>query len=191
MDGCCEPGDRDSRCVFGKALLVRAAGCECAARRSMAEGEWIECLSRVAHRRCAGLLAAMHERARFALKLPVPGRALLHVQAMRLQCGGLLALEGQIGATSQAAGEEPAATATPAASANPAPVPMPRQAPPVPELAPPTHMPTRVPNVHQLALLAHERFDGFGNLPWDRIVRTAAAWTPRRRLAPRAADRRT
>ena len=34
----------------------------------------------------------MRERARFALRLPPPGQPLIHMHALRLQCGGLAAL---------------------------------------------------------------------------------------------------
>ena len=50
------------------------------------------CGSPVARINCATLAALLHERARFALRLPPPGRPLMHVQALRLQCGGLAAL---------------------------------------------------------------------------------------------------
>ena len=42
---------------------------------------------------CVTLAALLHERARFALRLPRAGQPLMHAQAMRLHCGGLLALQ--------------------------------------------------------------------------------------------------
>jgi hypothetical protein len=87
---CC--GDSDSACVFAKALLARAASCALVQRRALAERELLECTSAVARINCAMLAALMHERSRFALKLPPAGRPLLHAQALRLQCGGLGAL---------------------------------------------------------------------------------------------------
>jgi len=83
---CC--GSR-SACVFAKALLARAAVCELAQRRAVAEREVIECPSPVARTNCGTLSALLHERARFALRLPGPGQPLIHAQALRLQCGGL------------------------------------------------------------------------------------------------------
>lgn len=86
---CC---DSAIGCVFAKALLARAAVCELAHRRALAEREMIECPSPVARTNCGTLAALLHERARFALRLPAPGQPLIHAQALRLQCGGLQAL---------------------------------------------------------------------------------------------------
>lgn len=93
---CARPGG--SACVFAKALLSRASSCELAARRTWGEQEVLECRSPVARINCATLAALLHERARFALRLPPPGRPLMHQQAMRLQCGGLAALRETLGA---------------------------------------------------------------------------------------------
>jgi hypothetical protein len=87
--GCCASGDG---CVFAKALLARSAACELARRRSLGEREVLECGSPVARINCATLAALLHERARFALRLPAPGRPLMHVHALKLQCGGLAGL---------------------------------------------------------------------------------------------------
>lgn len=89
-NSCC--GDSESVCVFAKALLAHAAHCSLVQRRALAERELLECTSPVARINCAMLAALMHERSRFALKLPPAGRPLLHAQALRLQCGGLGAL---------------------------------------------------------------------------------------------------
>jgi hypothetical protein len=53
----------------------------------------LDCASPVALTNCGTLAALMRERARFALRLPPATRPLLHVQALRLQCGGLAALQ--------------------------------------------------------------------------------------------------
>jgi hypothetical protein len=74
-------------------LLARAAQCELAARRSLGERDLIECSSVAARTHCATLAALMHERARFALRLPSPGRPMIHAQALRLHCGGLVGLQ--------------------------------------------------------------------------------------------------
>jgi hypothetical protein len=87
---CCES---DQACVFAKALLSHTAGCELAQRRAVAERVLVECPSPVARTNCGTLAALLHERARFALRLPTPGRPLIHMQALRLQCGGLVALQ--------------------------------------------------------------------------------------------------
>jgi hypothetical protein len=94
-NACCESG---SVCVFAKALLARVAVCELAARRSIGEREIVECRSAVARTNCGTLAALMHERARFALHLPGPGHPMIHAQALRLHCGGLLGLQRALGA---------------------------------------------------------------------------------------------
>jgi hypothetical protein len=93
--GCCESR---SACVFGKALLVRAAACELAVRRSLGERELLECGSPVARLNCETLAALLHERARFALRLPAPGHPLMHAQALRLHVGGLQGLQQALAA---------------------------------------------------------------------------------------------
>ena len=93
---CCA-GTSTSACVFGKALLSRTLSCELAARRTRGEQEVLECTSPVARINCGTLAALLHERSRFALRLPGPGRPLMHQQAMRLQCGGLTAMRELLG----------------------------------------------------------------------------------------------
>lgn len=92
---CCESS---GGCVFAKALLARSAVCELAQRRALAERDVIDCTSPVARMNCATLAALLHERARFALRLARPGQPLLHAQAVRLQCGGLLGVQQALGA---------------------------------------------------------------------------------------------
>jgi hypothetical protein len=87
---CCGSSGRD--CVFAKALLARTASCGLARQRSVGERELLECGSPVARINCGTLAALLHERSRFALRLPSIGRPLMHMHALRLQCGGLAAL---------------------------------------------------------------------------------------------------
>ena len=89
-DACCPSG---TVCVFAKALLARVAVCGLAGRRSVGERELVECSSVVARTNCGTLAALMHERARFALRLPGPGQLMIHAQALRLHCGGLIGLQ--------------------------------------------------------------------------------------------------
>lgn len=91
---CCGPAQR---CVFAKALLSRGVACECSARSAQGEQMHVVCISPVARTNCSTLAALLHERSRFALRLPSPGRPLLHAQALRLQCGGLAALQQLLG----------------------------------------------------------------------------------------------
>lgn len=90
MDSCC---DSATACVFSRALLARSAGCALATRRSLGERDVVECPSPVARINCSTLAALLHERARFALKLPRPGQPLIHAQALRLHCGGLAGVQ--------------------------------------------------------------------------------------------------
>ena len=87
---CC---DGELACVFSKALLAHSAVCELSARRALAERETIECSSPVARINCSTFAALLHERARFPMRLPAAHKPLMHMQALRLQCGGLLALQ--------------------------------------------------------------------------------------------------
>lgn len=87
---CC---DSATACVFSKALLARTAVCEKSIRRALAEREVIECNAPVARINCTTLAALLHERSRFSLRLPAPGKPLIHMHALRLQCGGLAALQ--------------------------------------------------------------------------------------------------
>lgn len=91
---CCESG---TVCVFAKALMAKAAVCELSSRRSVGERELVECSSAVARTNCATLAALMHERARFALRLPSPGHPMIHAQALKLHCGGLIGLKHALG----------------------------------------------------------------------------------------------
>ena len=92
---CC---DAVAPCVFARALLAHSATCELSQRSAVGEHETLTCSSPVARMNCATLAALLHERARFALHLPAPGRPLMHVQALRLQCGGLTALRQALAA---------------------------------------------------------------------------------------------
>jgi len=95
-DACC--GTSGMTCVFSKALLARSAVCECAQRCSVGERELVQCVSPTARTNCTTLAALLHERARFALRLPRPGQPLIHAKALRLQCGGVVALQASLGA---------------------------------------------------------------------------------------------
>jgi hypothetical protein len=82
----------ETSCVFAKALLAGVADCECSRRTVQGEGLAVECTRALARTNCATLLALLRERCRFALKLPTGAAPMIHMQALRLQCGGLSAL---------------------------------------------------------------------------------------------------
>lgn len=150
---CCD--DSPSGCIFDKALLAQQARCECATRRAVGERLLVECSSAVARTHCVLLAALLHERARFALKLPPPGRPVIHMQALRLQCGGLRALQQSMerDGDGDAAGDG-------------------------------TDRPAR-PDVHQLVAQAQARHGSLTDLPWPGLVAAIASWQmPRRRGPP-------
>lgn len=161
--GCCGV---DHGCVFAKALLARAASCECAGRRLAGEATAIDCRSPVAHHNCETLAALLAERASFTLRLPPPGRPLLHMQALRLQCGGVAALRELLegaeapGVTDCGSG---AHAARPRAGAT-----------------------TADTDIHRLVLAARERHASLADLPWATLVPRIQAWAPRRRAGPRS-----
>lgn len=91
--GCAVP----DACVFSKALLAQQARCQCSQRRALGERELIVCTSGPAWLNCGTVAALLHERARFALRLPPAGRPVEHAKALRLQCGGLAGLRHALG----------------------------------------------------------------------------------------------
>lgn len=93
MDRCC---DHPNPCVFAQALLARSAVCGLSQRLQLAERELLVCTRPAARHNCSTLAALLHERARFALRLPPASRPLMHLQAQRLHCGGLAALQASL-----------------------------------------------------------------------------------------------
>ncbi|MCC7116231.1 MAG: hypothetical protein IT520_17805 [Burkholderiales bacterium] len=84
-------------CVYAPALLAGCASCTLAQRRSLAERVAVGCASADARDGCARFLAALRERAAFALRLRADA-PLRHAAAMKLQCGGLSGLAEAAGA---------------------------------------------------------------------------------------------
>lgn len=93
---CC---DIAQGCAFSKALMAGAGRCELSQRSCAGDHEGLACTSPVARMNCATFTALLHERARFALRLPPPGRPLMHVHALRLQCGGVAGLQQVLAAS--------------------------------------------------------------------------------------------
>lgn len=85
-------------CVFERAILAGCAVCELARRRALAEREVLTCTVPVARINCATLLDLLHERARFALRLPRAGEPIAHAKMMQLQCGGLRGVQAAMDA---------------------------------------------------------------------------------------------
>ena len=154
-------------CIFAKALLARSASCECAERRQAGETSTVACLSPVAHHNCETLAALFAERARFALKLPPAGRPMLHVQALRLQCGGVAALREHMGTHMGVHGGEKIGD---------------HIVDPVGDRAGPGS--DAATDVHRLVQAAQQRHQSLTELPWAELVPRMRAWAPRRRGAP-------
>lgn len=122
--------------------MAGEAGCTLARRRPRGEIDAILCASPVAHAHCATLLQQLRSRSRFALRLPGPDALIPHVQAMRLQCGGALALARELGHD-------------------------------------------RPQDLHDIVAEARQRWGDLASIPYEPIVRSLAAWQPKRRSETR------
>jgi len=83
----------DAPCVFAKAILRRCCRCSRSQKLFIAEREAVACKSPGARQRCAEVLAVLHDKATFALKLPHPEAVLPHGKELKVQCGGMLGLQ--------------------------------------------------------------------------------------------------
>ena len=83
----------DAPCVFAKAILRRCCNCSRAQKLFLAEREAVACKSPGARQRCAEVLAQLHEKAIFALRLPHAETVLPHGKELKVQCGGMLGLQ--------------------------------------------------------------------------------------------------
>jgi len=87
----------EQRCVFEKALNARRATCSCMHRFHLADREGVSCRSKAALARCTEFLDRLRGNARFALGLSHVGGPLPHNKEIRVQAGGLLALQASLG----------------------------------------------------------------------------------------------
>lgn len=78
-------------CPFERALLARCAECRRASKILLAEREAITCTEAAASARCQDFHAALHQSARFALRLE-SGQPWPFGKEIRAQCGGALGL---------------------------------------------------------------------------------------------------
>lgn len=78
-------------CPFERALLSRCVGCGLARKLLLAEREAITCTEAQANGRCREFYQALHDNARFALRLS-PDEPWPFGKEIRAQCGGLLEL---------------------------------------------------------------------------------------------------
>ena len=84
-------------CVFEKAVLSGCITCELASSRTQGERQSMLCDSRVARNNCATLFELLRERSTFPLRLPKADEPIVHATIMKLQCGGLAALQKSLG----------------------------------------------------------------------------------------------
>jgi hypothetical protein len=82
------------RCLFEKAINSRRCNCSKSLRFHLADREGITCRSAAGNALCALLLQLMRTNARFALHLTSVQGPLPHAKEIRVQTGGLLALQG-------------------------------------------------------------------------------------------------
>jgi len=150
-------------CVFEKALLSGCAQCEQSQRHALAEREVVACRSDAARSDCAELHRLFRERATFALRLPRDGIAITHNLMMKLQCGGLLAVQESI--TKSASGSQ---TAIPAGVGAGETV--------LENIA-------TVSDVHSMLKHINATAGVLRNLPWDQIVGLIKTWQSRRRAS--------
>jgi hypothetical protein len=82
-----------NRCAFEKSILSRRSTCSRCKRFRLADREGVACTSPAARERCLWLLELLRERARFALKLSGDEERLSFNKEMKVQTGGMLALQ--------------------------------------------------------------------------------------------------
>jgi len=78
-------------CPYQKAILSGLCRCRKCQRLNIAEREMVDCISPIAHGCCVKVLEQLSQKARFAIKQV--RSPLSHIQAMKVQCGGLIGLQ--------------------------------------------------------------------------------------------------
>jgi len=80
-------------CPFEKTILTRCAACALAEKHNVAEREVVACSNELSFERCVALHDALRHNFAFALHKHHIDGPLPHAQEMRIQCGGLRALQ--------------------------------------------------------------------------------------------------
>jgi len=80
-------------CTFEKSILTRCAACSLAEKHNVAEREIVACSNELSLERCVALHDALRHNFAFALHKHHIDGPLPHAQEMRIQCGGLRALQ--------------------------------------------------------------------------------------------------
>jgi len=81
------------RCVFEKIILLRFARCEYKKKLLLAEREAASCGLKNAQVNCQLLLNTVRHNARFALQITKANEPLPHSKELKVQAGGLFALQ--------------------------------------------------------------------------------------------------
>jgi hypothetical protein len=81
-------------CAYAKAILTGHFRCDKSARVLLAERVAVSCKTLVARDKCAALLEVLRHKALFALKIIHVDGEIPHAKEMKVQCGGLLGLQG-------------------------------------------------------------------------------------------------
>lgn len=84
------------KCPFERALLSRCVNCSRAKRLLLAEREAITCTDRAINSACGAFHAALHQNARFALRVDT-AQPWPFGKEIRAQCGGVLGLKAVLG----------------------------------------------------------------------------------------------
>lgn len=90
-------GLNQQRCVFEKTVLSRRAACTHAHRFCLADREGVTCQDEAAMASCKEVLDYMRNKAGFALKQTRIDGPLPHAKEIKVQTGGLLGLQAQLG----------------------------------------------------------------------------------------------
>ena len=84
-------------CAFQKAILNQSGRCAGSRRVCVADRQGVACEDALTRGDCAGLLARLRARSRFALQLAKMPRALSHAQEIRIQLGALRGIARLLG----------------------------------------------------------------------------------------------
>ena len=82
------------RCVYEKAINSRRCNCAKCHRFNLADREGVACNSATGNALCTEFLNTLRSKARFSLHLTHADKPLPHTKEIKVQTGGLLALQG-------------------------------------------------------------------------------------------------
>ena len=85
------------RCVFEKAINSRVCNCSKAQRFNLADREGVACTSKNGLEHCSKYLSKLREKAVFVIRRVKVSQALGHGQEIKIQNGGLIGLQSQLG----------------------------------------------------------------------------------------------